>query len=307
VAAKLCAYEQHPNDRFRRKDICQRYSSGCTAVELNAPFLIDANNLGRESITQPSPGLILFVSKVAFLSRTAMELCGGHDHMTTIGIVGTDDGTVKARLVRAADAEIAAYGMEALQMEAVAKRAGVSRATAFRQLGCISEVLVQVALLRSQQHIAEVHRLMDGKAGVFAKLEAALIYTARELPTDPAIADLISRHSASVHDPRVHQAAMAVLGQVLRDGQRNGEIRTDLELDELVDFLVEQTYLAAEEIDRSEGAVRKRFRQFVVPALEARGCLGGEYASRVTEVEQAVVTAREALEILAQKLCCAKQ
>lgn len=222
--------------------------------------------------------------------------------MTTIGIVGTDDGTVKARLVRAADAEIAAHGIEALQMEAVARRAGVSRATAFRQLGTVSEVLVQVALLRSQQHTAELHRLMDSKAGVFAKIEAALIYTARELPTDPAIADLISRHSASVHDPRVHEAAMGLLGHILLDGQRDGEIRTDLTLDELVDFLVEQTYLAAEEVDRSERAVRKRFRQFVIPAIEARGCLGGEYSSRVTEVEHALSTAQEALDNLAHKL-----
>ena len=221
--------------------------------------------------------------------------------MTTIGIIGTDD-SVRARLVRAADAEIAAYGTETLQMETVAKRAGVSRATAFRQLGSISEVLVQVALLRSQQHIAEVHRLMDSRAGAFAKLEAALIYTAHELPTDPAIAHLISRHSASVNDPRVHQASMGLLGQVIQDGQRDGEIRTDLPLGEVVDFLVEQTYLAAEEIDRSEHAVRKRFRHFVIPALEARGCFGGEYASRVTEVEHSLTAAREALDNLAQKL-----
>jgi AcrR family transcriptional regulator len=226
--------------------------------------------------------------------------------MTAISFLETDDSTVKARLIRAADAEIAEYGTEALQMEAVAKRAGVSRATAFRQLGSVSEVLVQVALLRSQRHTAELHRLMDSKAGVFAKIEAALVYTAHELPTDPAIAHLISQHSASVHDPRVHESAMGLLGEVLRDGQRDGAIRADLTPDELVDFLVEQTYLAAEEIDRSENAVRKRFRQFVIPALEARSCFGGEYASRVKEVEYALSIAREALENLGQKLCDAK-
>jgi AcrR family transcriptional regulator len=215
---------------------------------------------------------------------------------------GTDDGTVKARLIRAADAEIAAFGSEALQMDAVAKRAGVSRATAFRQMGSVSEVLVQVALLRSQRHIAELHRLMDSKAGVFAKLEVALVYTARELPTDPAIAALIARHSASVHDSRVHQISKGLLGPALREGRRHGEIRTDLELDVLVDFLVEQTYLAAEEIDRSEDAVRTRFQRFVIPALEVRGCSGGEYASRIREVQHAVSTAQEALQNLGRKI-----
>lgn len=220
----------------------------------------------------------------------------------TVRFIGTDDGTVKARLVRAADAEITAYGVDALQMEAVAKRAGVSRATAFRQMGSIFEVLVQVALLRLQVHITRILMLMDSKPTVFSKLEAAVVYATREFPVDPAIASLIARHSTFVNDRRVHQHAIDLLGAVLREGQSRGEVRTDLDLDDLVDFLAEQTYLAAEAVDRSEAAVRKRFRHFVIPALEARSCCGGEHLSRVTEVEHAVAAAREALEDLTQKL-----
>jgi AcrR family transcriptional regulator len=224
----------------------------------------------------------------------------------TVTFIGTDDGTVKARLVRAADAEIAEYGVDALQMEAVAKRAGVSRATAFRQMGSISEVLVQVALRRLQVHITRMVALMDGKPTVFSKLEAAVVYATSEFPVDPALAALISRHSAFVNDRRVHQQALDLVGTVLSEGQLRGEVRTDLDIDDLVGFLVEQTYLAAEGIDRSEDVVRKRFRCFVIPALEARGCCGGEHLSRVTEVEHAVATAREALEKLAQKLSAAQ-
>jgi AcrR family transcriptional regulator len=227
--------------------------------------------------------------------------------MTVVSIIGSDDSSVKGRLIMAADAEITAVGTSAVQMEAIARRAGVSRATAFRQLGSISEVLVQVALLRSQRHLAALHQLIDTKAGVFAKLEAALIYFARELPTDPSIAALIARHSASVHDARVHQVSMDLLGPLLRDGQCNGEIRTDIELDALVDFLVEQTYLAAEEIDRSEDTARQRFQRFVIPALEARGCSGGEYVSRIREVDEAVSTATEALDNLAKMFRSVRQ
>ncbi len=219
--------------------------------------------------------------------------------MSVVSIGVADDGTVKARLIRAADALIAEHGINAVQMEAVANRAGVSRATAFRQLGSFSEVLMQVALLRAQGHIDAVYRLMETKTGAFAKIEAALNYTARELPTDPAIEVLISRHSASVHDPRVHEAAVSVMGPVLEEGRRKGEIRADIALDELVDFLVEQTYLSAEELDRSETAVRRRFRHFVAPAIEARG---GEYRSRTREVEEALKVAMEALSSLSQQL-----
>ncbi|NDJ87927.1 TetR/AcrR family transcriptional regulator [Mycolicibacter kumamotonensis] len=222
--------------------------------------------------------------------------------MTVAAEIRPEDGTVRGRLILAADAEVAEHGIAAVQMEAIARRAGVSRATAFRQLGSISEVLVQVALLRARRHVAAVDALMAKRTGTFAKLEAALIYTARELPTDPSIAALIAQHSASVHDPRVHGVAMGVISPVLEEGRRDGEVRTDLPISELVDFLVEQTYLAAEELDRSTDVVRRRFRHFVVPGLEARDSAGGEFLSRTKEVEHAVGVAIEALGDLARHL-----
>ena len=222
--------------------------------------------------------------------------------MTVVAEFPPEDGTVRGRLIQAADAEVTARGISAVQMDAIARRAGVSRATAFRQLGTISEVLVQVALLRARRHVAAVDALMAQQTGAFSKIEAALVYTARELPTDPTISALIARHSASVHDPRVHEVAMDVMGPVLEEGRRTGEVRTDLPVSELVDFLVEQTYLAAEELDRSADAVRRRFRHFMVPSLEARDDSGGEYISHTKDVEHAVGAAIEALGELARHL-----
>jgi AcrR family transcriptional regulator len=222
--------------------------------------------------------------------------------MTTVDITSREDGTVKDRLIRAADAEIEERGIAGVQMEIIARNAGVSRATAFRQLGSVSEMLVQVALLRARRHTAAVAALMATKAGAFAKLEAAMVYTTRELPTDPSISALIAQHSASVHDPYVHRVAVDAVGPALEEGRRNGEIRDDLEIDELVDFLVEQTYVAAEELDRSADEVRRRFRHFIVPALAASGGPGGERVSRTREVEEAVETAIGALSNLSDHL-----
>jgi AcrR family transcriptional regulator len=222
--------------------------------------------------------------------------------MVAVDTLSGDDGTVRDRLIRAADKEIAARGTNGVQMDVVAKVAGVSRATAFRQLGSVSEMLVQVALLRARRHVAAVDALMATKTGVFAKLEAALVYTAQELPSDPSISALIAQHAASVHDPRVHQVAVDVMSPVLDEGQRSGEIRTDIDMDEMVDFLVEQTYLAAEEIDRSDDEVRRRFRHFIIPALAAPKGVGGEHISRTMEVRGAVTTAIEALKNFAEQL-----
>ena len=222
--------------------------------------------------------------------------------MTAVDATPGDDGTVKDRLIRAADAEIAARGINAVQMEVVAKSAGVSRATAFRQLGSVSEMLVQVALLRARRHVAAVESIMAAKTGVFSKLEAAMVYTTRELPTDPSISALIAQHAESVHNPRVHQVAEDAVGPTLIEGQRSGQVRTDIEISEMVDFMVEQTYLAAEEIDRSEDEVRRRFRHFIIPALAAPAGSGGEHISRTVEVLDAVGVALEALGNLNEQL-----
>ena len=213
----------------------------------------------------------------------------------------TDDH-VKIRLIAAAEEELIANGSGGLQMAAIAKRAGVSRATAFRRLGSLSDVVVLVAIRRAQRYIDAVQQLMAARTGVFSKLEAALIYTARELPTDVSIAAMITEYSATAHDPRVHEAAVGAMGEVVREGRRTGEIRTDIAFDDLIEFLVEQTYLAAEGPDRSEDAVRKRFRQWVIPAVEARGGPGGEIISRMTEIEDAVSAALAAVQGLTGQL-----
>ncbi len=163
-------------------------------------------------------------------------------------------------------------------------------------------MLVQVALLRARRHTAAVETLMSTKVGVFAKVEAALLYTTRELPTDPSISALIAQRSASVHHPRVHQMAVDAMGPALQEGQRNGEVRNDLGIDEIIDFLVEQTYIAAEELDRSDAAVRRRFRHFIVPALAASGGSAGERLSLTREAEDAVGVALDALTNLAGHL-----
>ena len=206
-------------------------------------------------------------------------------------------GTVRERLIRAADAEIASSGMASPRIEAVACRAGVSRATAYRQLGTISEMLVQVALLRARRHVHEVESAMAGQRGVWRKCEAALLYATSELPKDPTMATLIAHDSASIHDPRIVDVALALVGPVLQTGVRTGDIRHDVSIGDLAGFLVEQTYLAARQPDRSKEAVAHRFRHFIAPVLTGRG-EPGDTESPTSGRDGAMMTAIEAVENL---------
>jgi len=123
---------------------------------------------------------------------------------------------------------------------------------------------------------------------VFAKLEAVLQYTSRELPNDPCISALIAKDSESVRDPRVHRAALEAIGSVVEDGRCSGQVRNDLDTDELVDYMVEQTYFAAEDPKQSEDEVRRRFRHFIVPVLIAPSSMSAERATWTLEIQDTV-------------------
>ena len=175
---------------------------------------------------------------------------------------------VRERLIAAADDELAEWGTLCGRFEAVAHRAGVSRATAYRQLGSISELITQVGLRRSEKHTALVTELMAREGDAFAKIEASFIYSARELPNEPIVLELIARRSAAVVDPQVRRLITDVLAPVLAAGQAAGEIRTDVERDLVIEYLTEQCYLATQASDRSAAAIRRRFRCFVAPCLK---------------------------------------
>lgn len=190
----------------------------------------------------------------------------GHGAMV-IGLVDVQPDTLRDRLIEAADAELAEHGSLIGRFEAVAHRAGVSRATAYRQLGSVSELLKQVGLRRSQKYIASLREVMDAEACALDKLEAALIYGARVLPGDPIVLDLISRQFSRAADPEVYGLINALMGPALAEGRRSGEIRSDVDLEFVLHYLVEQSYLATHAADRSAQAVRRRFRMFVEPAI----------------------------------------
>ncbi|BBZ27276.1 hypothetical protein MMAD_15710 [Mycolicibacterium madagascariense] len=174
---------------------------------------------------------------------------------------------VRDRLIAAADHELAENGTLCGRFEAVAHRAGVSRATAYRQLGSISELITQVGLRRSEKHTALVTELMSRERDALAKIEASLIYSARELPNEPIVLELIARRSTSVVDPEVRRLITGVLAPVLAAGQAAGEIRSDVERDLVIEYLTEQCYLMTQADDRSAAAVRQRFRCFIAPCL----------------------------------------
>lgn len=175
--------------------------------------------------------------------------------------------TLRERLIEAADDELAEYGSLTGRFEAVAHRAGVSRATAYRQMGSVSELLTQVGLRRARNYVDGLREVMDRETGVLAKLEASLVFGARELPKEPMVLRLIVRQFSSAGDPEFHGLINDVVRSMMVAGQRSGEIRNDIDLDFMIGYITEQSWLTTRNPDRSPQAVRRRFRTFIAPAI----------------------------------------
>lgn len=188
----------------------------------------------------------------------------------TDSLVDRRAGTVRDRLIEAADLELAEYGSLAGRFEAVARRAGVSRATAYRQLGSIAALSTQVGLRRAQKYLDGMRDAMDRESDPLAKVEAAMIFAARELPSEPIVLALISRPGTIV-DPEVTRIATDLMSSALLKGQRSGQIRADIDLELIIEYLFEQSYLATHAVDRSPGAVGSRFRLFIEPVIAPKG------------------------------------
>lgn len=215
-----------------------------------------------------------------------------------------DEGSVWTKLVRAADEEMQIQGTTAVTMAAVAERAGVSRATAFRQLGNTPRMIILVGIHRARNHIARTREIIAAQPDIFAKIEDVLVYTTRELPEDPVIRELVAQRSAAVLDEDIRSLTDEITGPVLLAGQAAGVVRTDIPIREMIDFLLEQTYLAAEYPDRSEKSARHRFRTFVAPALRPQPAAhtaagtpvhpNAELDDALSAAADAIATARDA-------------
>jgi hypothetical protein len=134
-------------------------------------------------------------------------------------------------------------------------------------MGSVSELLTQVGLRRARTYLAGLQEVMDHETGALAKLEAAMIYGVQVLPVDPIVMNLIARQFTSGRDPEVYAMVSEMILPTLTAGQRVGEIRTDLDPESIIDYIVEQSYFATHAGDRSAPAVSRRFRLFVEPAI----------------------------------------
>lgn len=168
----------------------------------------------------------------------------------------------------------AAEGPAGLSLEAIAEAVGVSRATAYRHFAGRDELLVALAIRRSQELTAGAREVVGRCATAARQLEEAVVYLARELPQDPVIMAMVRGSLEVIDDPVVWRAATDFLAPLVESARDSGEFRSDVAVEETMRWLVEQLFVAVMSPHRSEDQVRRRVTAFVVPSVASAPASG---------------------------------
>ena len=193
---------------------------------------------------------------------------------------GPQDNTLRPRL-HGALAELLnshTVTLDDLTIDVVATAAGVSRATAYRHLGTREELRFRAAITLAQAHVQRCVDVLDQLHGAPAKIEEAFAYTIRESARDPLLQVLLveSRRTEGI-DRAIRSLSDQITRPVVAAGQTVGEIRSDLSVDMIMDWLHEQIYVVLR-LGHNEVSTRTWVRTFVLPSLFPTAVHGGVLA-----------------------------
>lgn len=171
------------------------------------------------------------------------------------------DDTIEAhrRAVRdatldATAALVAAHGLPAVTMSRIARETGIGRATLYKYFPDVQAILLAWHRRHVQRHLEDLVAARDAGTGTRSRLEAVLrayASVARQRPGSE-LAAVLHRGEHVVH---AQQQLREFVGDLLADGVRAGELRDDVPLDELTQYVLHA--LAAASTLSSDGAVRR--------------------------------------------------
>jgi len=140
------------------------------------------------------------------------------------------------RILETAEKLFSLHGYEGTSVNAVAEGAGVSKANVFHHFGSKDDLYLAVLRRACDTSAATMDALLDGDGGFDARLKR---FAARHLTTlqaQQAVSRLILREVLEGGSQRAHQLVERVFGDhfdkmvgILRDGQQQGALRTDLD------------------------------------------------------------------------------
>jgi AcrR family transcriptional regulator len=191
------------------------------------------------------------------------------------------DGTVKEstmreRILDAADACYAQYGIGKTTVEDVARAADLSRATVYRHFRTHDDLLLAVVAREAARTADEARRRLRRYRDVGSWIVEGLLFCLDEIPARPALARLFSPDALGaasrlvLSSEQLLRIGTDLLRPVFEPAREQGRLREGLELDALMEwvFRILVSYLAApSHVAPSRPAMRRLLRRMILPAV----------------------------------------
>lgn len=197
--------------------------------------------------------------------------------------------------------ELQARDLGEINIEQVAKLAGVSRATAYRHFGDQQGLLHDAAMKLARHHTEFLKKRIATKRTVAAILQETFAHTAWSMRQDPLLRMMLTSKRTPALSDTLRALGMEVLGPTISKGRLNGQVRTDVTTDEIIIWINEMQY-AAVRLDLEEDAARAWVRTFLLPGLSPQA----PDAALVAEIGAALADVRSKVSALSDSLAQAE-
>jgi AcrR family transcriptional regulator len=178
-------------------------------------------------------------------------------------------GSVRERLDQALVEYLDEFQIEDIadiNVEQVARLAGVSRATAYRHFGDQNGLLFEAAMKLTRHHAAVSASRVAGATTAAESIERAFAYTAYAVRTDRLLRMLMTSRRSPAIDAAIRELGLDILGPAIRGGQRDGQVRADLSVAEILDWVSEMQFVVIR-VGLDEDAVLGWVRKYMLPTL----------------------------------------
>jgi AcrR family transcriptional regulator len=198
---------------------------------------------------------------------------------------GRDDG--RERLVQVASAAFAELGFDAVTMEEIAKRANTSRATLYRRYATREELFIAVLLARAAEYF-DATRTRSASGGLSQELADSTVLGVIEMPADPVLRALYEQGTRGLElvmtNPGFRAAVADAVWPLLTRWRRRGELRQDLDFDDVLDWMVHEQFTLIARGPWTEAALRRYVETFMTPVLLAPQARADDDIARADDV-----------------------
>ena len=199
----------------------------------------------------------------------------------------------RERLLDAAEACLQRFGLSKTTTEDVAREAGLSRATVYRQFGSRDRLVAAVTAREAERCAAAAIDHLQGFAEIGDWIVEGFLFCLREIPQRPLLAqlggpqELVAMSRVVLGSERMRSMGADVLRPVFERARDRGQLAPDFDLDEFSEWALRilMSFLAVRSpAHPDEAALRRLLRRMLLPAvLRPEALAAGRGAAAVSD------------------------